>query len=70
MSTYILTVRDNPADATSVDTEISFIQDQTVRIIRGDITMDVLVSEVVETDIYCLGQGLKLVDVISTRVED
>lgn len=70
MSTYVLTVRDNPADVTSVDTEISFSQDETVRIIRGNITMDVLVSEVVETDVYMLGQGLKLVDVISTRVED
>ena len=70
MSTYVLTVRDNPADATSVDTEINFSQDETVRIIRGDTTMDVLVSEVVETDVYMLGQGLKLVDVIGVSVED
>lgn len=67
---YTLTVRDNPADSTSVDTEINFSADDTVRIIRGTLTMDVPVSSVIETDVYILGQGSKLVNVINTKVED
>ena len=70
MAVYKMTVRDQGDDATAVDTEIMFSQDATVRIIRGDTTMDVSVSSVVETDVYMLGQGLKLVDVIGVSVED
>ena len=70
MAVYKMTVRDQGDDATAVDTEIMFSQDATVRIIRGNITMDVPVSSVVETDVYMLGQGLKLVDVLGVSVED
>ena len=67
---YILTVRDNPVDSTSIDTEISFSTDATIRVIRGSTTMDVPVSSAIETDVYMLGQGLKSVNVVSIKVED
>ena len=70
MSRYVMVVRERPAISTSVDTDITFLPDATVRIIRGNLTMDVPVSTVEVGDVYMLGQGLKLVDVISVTLED
>ena len=70
MSRIIVTVRDQDPDGTSVDTDIAFAPGAEVRIIRGALTMDAPVSTVIETDVYMLGQGLKLVDIIGVTVED
>lgn len=70
MAVYTMTVHDQSDDPTAINTEIMFSQDATVRIIRGNLTMDVPVSTVQVGDVYMLGQGLKLVDIVGVTVED